>query len=336
MITFRALLEHLAAALKEGETQSVLDLQLERSPEIHGMQRLRAGFDIVEVVAEYSILRELLHDLPGKEGIDLSVDISRIVNRVIDSAIALAVDRYAKQRALELQQRREEHLTFIMHDIRTPLAAMHTVGQILDRSLPSDAKTQRVQNMLSLLQRNTDRVNALLKVATQEQYNIATSTIDELKVEPRTFDLWPLVEALIQDLRPLSDSAPIRFLNVVPTDFEVFADAGLLNQVFQNLISNAIEYTKAGQIVVGAKYLDAQAGVRCWVHDTGAGVSADRIDKIFEKFETDPDKKGGPGLGLAIVKKIVEAHGGEVTVESVVGRGSKFTFTLPAKRNFRA
>src|SRR5262249_5375427 len=217
-------------------------------------------------------------------------------------------------------------MSFVMHDLRTPLSAMHMVGQILENSIAPDAKTQRVQSMLSLLHRNSERVNALLKMATQEQHNIAANTIEELKVEPREFDLWPLVESLVHDFRPLSESTSIQIVNVVPTDFVVFADAVLLNQVFQNLLSNAIKYTKTGQIAIGAEYEGKHA--RCWVQDTGVGIPADLLGKVFEKFITDPEKRGGQGLGLAIVKQIVEAHRGTVAVQSTSGEGSKFIFTL--------
>ena len=325
------LLDQLASALAAGHIESVLDLQLENSPQIHGSQRLRAGFDIVEVVAEYNILREMLHRLADREGIDISSDMSRIVNRVVDSAIALAVDTYAKEKALEMQQRREEHLSFVMHDLRTPLSAMHTAGQILENSIAPEAKTQRFKNMLSLLQRNSDRVNALLRLATQEQYNLAASLIEQLKVAPREFDLWPLVESVIHDLLPLSESTPVRIVNVVPTDLVVFADAVLLNHLLQNLLSNAIKYITSGQIVIGAEYSDKRGSVRCWVKDTGVGIPPERLEKIFEKYETDPKQGGGQGLGLAIVKQVVEAHGGTIAVESVLKQGTQFTFTFPGK-----
>jgi two-component system phosphate regulon sensor histidine kinase PhoR len=325
------LLDQLADALGDGHTESILTLQLQDSPQIHGSQRLRAGFDIVEVVAEYNILRELLHGVADREGIEMAADISRILNRIVDGAIALAVDTYAKERALEMQQRREEHLSFVMHDLRTPLAAMQTAGLILEDSLPSEAKTQRVHNMLRLLRRNADRLNALLRVAAQEQQNIAACTIEELKVEPREFDLWPLVENLIHDLRPLSEAAPVRIVNSVPPDFVVYGDAVLVNQVFQNLLSNAIKYTAVGEITVGAEY-DENGDAQGWVMDSGVGIPAERHQKIFDKFETGGQQKGGQGLGLAIVKQIVEAHGGRVAVESTVGQGSKFTFTLPSKK----
>jgi len=137
------------------------------------------------------------------------------------------------------------------------------------------------------------------------------------------------VEALAQDLRPLIEESAVRIVNAVPGDLMVYADAALLNHLIQNLLSNAMRHTERGEIVVGAEYYDDKGGVRGWVEDTGAGIPKERHERIFHKFETDPHKAGGLGLGLAIVKQIVEAHRGEIFLESEVGRGSKFLFTLP-------
>ena len=320
------LLDELTDALLFGGYKSLLDLQLENSPKIHGSQRLRAGFDIVEVVAEYNILREILLALADSENVDIAGQPNRILNRVVDRAIALAVDTFAKERALEIQQRREEQLSFVMHDLRTPLTAIQTAGSILTNSLTPEAKTNRVSQMIDVLKRNTERLNALLKAASQEQYNIATSTLDEIRVERREFELSPLVEGLIRDLSPLSENVPVRLVNMVPQDLLISADALLMTQVFQNLLSNAIKYTDSGHILVGAEKKDGV--VRCWVSDTGSGIPAERLGKIFEKLESDPDWKGGLGLGLAIVKQIVVAHGGQVVVDSEPGRGSTFSFTI--------
>src|SRR4051812_45939220 len=111
------LLAELTAALKAGHTKSVLDIELAEGPKIHGAQRLRDGFDIVEVVAEYNILKETLHAIADSEGIDVSGEPNRIINRVFDRGVAMAVDTYARQKAVEIQQRREEHMSFVMHDL---------------------------------------------------------------------------------------------------------------------------------------------------------------------------------------------------------------------------
>ena len=321
-----ALVEQLVGALRRGQTESVIDTHLHNSPKIHGHMRLRAGFDIVEVVAEYNILRELLHGLAEEHGIDISGGLARILNRVIDRAIGLAVDTYARERAVEIQQRREEHFSFVMHDLRTPLFAINTAGIALGAALPSDVKTDRVQKMLDILNRNAARLNSLVAAAAREQTNIAEARDGKQAVERREIELWPLVEGLIFDLQPMQTRS-VEIVNSVPNDLVVFADALLLTQVFQNLLSNAIRYTPAGQIIVGAENLEGR--IRCWVEDTGAGIPAERLGKIFDKLETDPESKGGLGLGLAIVKQLVERHGGQIFVESRVGEGSTFSFTLP-------
>ena len=139
-----------------------------------------------------------------------------------------------------------------------------------------------------------------------------------------------MVENLIQDLRLLSEANATRLINEVPRDLPVQADAALLTQVWQNLLSNAIRFTPGGTVRIGAR--QSQGHVECWVEDNGEGIPAERIDRVFEKLETDPDpEKSSTGLGLAIVKQAVEAHGGEVRVDSVPREGSKFTFTLPVR-----
>jgi signal transduction histidine kinase len=323
------LFDELVQGLTTGGTESVLDLQLHDSPKIHGGLRLRAGFDILEVVAEYNILRELLSNIAERQSIDITGEPNQILNRVIDRAVALAVDTYAKEKALEIQQRREEHLSFVIHDLKTPLSAIHAAGRILQASLADENPNRhRVENMVDLVRRNAERLNALITSASQEQYNLATSTAEELKVAHSEFDLWPLVQAMIWDLRALVEYLPVQLVNTVPENCVVYADPVLVTHVFQNLLSNAIKYTANGEITVGAAQAEVNK-LRCWVRDTGTGVPPDRLAKIFEKFETDPKKKGSLGLGLPIVKQIVEAHGGQIFVESEVGRGSTFSFTLP-------
>src|SRR5689334_10127527 len=97
-------LDELADALTIGKTESVMDLQLENSPKIHGVARFRAGFEIVEVVAEYNIMQDVIQTLAEDNVVDLSGDLNRIVNRVFDRAIAAAVDTFARQKTLEVQQ----------------------------------------------------------------------------------------------------------------------------------------------------------------------------------------------------------------------------------------
>ena len=135
------------------------------------------------------------------------------------------------------------------------------------------------------------------------------------------------MESLIHDLHPVAGTASTTLINEVPEDLVVFADAGLLKRILQNLIANAIKYTPRGDVFISAK--PSADGMECTIRDNGTGIAQDRLAIVFEPFETDGRQDGGMGLGLAIVKTFVEAHRGTVGVQSEVGAGSTFRFTLP-------
>ena len=324
------LLDELVQALSARENPSVLDAPHAEAPKLHGLERLHAGYDIIEVVAEYTILQELLFELSDEQELDISGEPVRIVTRLFGRAIAAAVDTFAREKTVEIQQKREEHFSFIVHDLRTPLAAMETAVTVLLHALPQHVRAGQVEKMLGILQRNGQRLNALLKRTSHDQQRIILAT-QETPPERREFDLWPLVERLLADIEPILGQPEVQVVNAVPEDLLVFADSLMLSQILQNLISNALRYTTRGEIRIGAENVRGGHGhsVRCWVADTGCGIEPQRIGRIFEKLESDRLHEGGLGLGLSIVKQLVEAHGGSVTVDSEVGRGSTFFFTIP-------
>src|SRR5262245_45806078 len=131
-----SLLQELAVALRTGSDRSIADTLLEGSPPAHGIQRVKDDFDIEEVVAEYNILRDCIHDLADQNGIVLQGAPFHILNRVLDSSIGLAVRAFATQRALDVQQRREEYLAFVAHDLRTPLNAISLAARVLELTHP--------------------------------------------------------------------------------------------------------------------------------------------------------------------------------------------------------
>ena len=289
---------------------------------VHGLQRSWIGFDIIEVVAEYNALRAALLDFYERQGLSLAGDSAHIVNDVIDTAIALAMKSYAGEKVAELQRFRSERLSFVTHDLKTPLSAIHAAAHVLETRINSlDETTQR--KMLGVIQRNVTRMDALITKVLQEE----RTTEINASIESREIDLWPLIQSLIRDMLPLAEGDGTAIRNLVGEDVVVFADPRVLTQIFQNLLSNAIKYTHAGQIAVTAETLD-NGIVECVISDNGEGIPEERLGKIFDKFESDPAHEG-TGLGLAIVKQAVEAHGGHITVESRVGEGTSFRFTLP-------
>lgn len=324
-------LEELAEAL-ESQSRATIPEALEgSSPPAHGLQRLQEAFDLEEVVAEYNILRGCIHDLAEKNGISLQGEPFHIMNRVLDQAIGMAVQTYATQRALEVQRRREEYLAFVAHDLRTPLNAISLATRVLELTFREPSQRTETGQMLKTLGRNVKHLQRLVEKIIEENTNLQTES--GIKLERRELDLWPLVEGLIHDLRPVAGTGSTKLINKVPQRLVVFADASLLRRIFQNLIANAIKFTPRGKVVIKAQETGSEGLVECRVTDNGTGIPAHRLEKVFDELETDSKNEGGLGLGLAIVKTFVEAHGGRVTAESTEGSGSTFQFTLPAKAN---
>ena len=296
------------------------------SPIAHGIQRFDDGFDIEEVVSEYNILRDCVYDLAEQNGIELRGRARHVVDRCFDGSIGAAVKAFAESQAHAVQRRRVEHLAFIAHDLRTPLSAIAFASHLLEKRLAPGSRDEQISRLLKTLARNARQLDALVTQVLNQNTQLLTEL--GIKLERRTFDLWPMLEALLQDLQPLAAKQGIRLVNCVPDELEVHADAALLRRILQNLIANAIAYTPGGKVVVGASDPGKGLPIECWVKDDGAGIPASRIDSVFQALESDPERDG-TGLGLAIVKTFVEAHHGTVTVESVEGSGSIFRFTLP-------
>ena len=322
------LLEELADELDAHVDESMVG-ELKKNSVVHGLDRLRLGFDIEEVVAEYNALRGVIQDLIERHDLSLRGPVNRTINRVIDMSIGLAVKTYAAQKAQEIQQRREEHLAFVAHDLRTPLSAIAMAAQLLKVTVPDVVKDERAATLLETMHRNVSHLNSLVVKVMQEDANLKAKANE--KVKRRELKLRALVEGLVGDLGPLASASNTRLINEVPEELLAFADPSMLTLIFQNLCSNAINYSPNGEVTIGAREITETGSAECWVSDNGAGIPADRLEKVFEKLETDPDTQSGMGLGLAIVKQFVEAHGGEVTVDSKLSQGSTFRFTLPCK-----
>lgn len=320
-----ALIEELAKALETTGESPPEEEVLGGSPPIHSIQRFKNGFDLIEVVEEYNILRSCIQELAESNGLIPRGKILHILNHVFDEAIGVAVQTFSTQQAIEVQRRRDEHLAFVVHDLRTPLTAISLSAKALEASLPEN--NEKTGQMLAILRRNAQRLEALVEKVLKESAQIET-----LSLVRREFDLWPLVEALIHDLQPVAETAGTGLVNEIPKGMIAYADASMLKRIFQNLIANAIKYSPRGEVIISAKEI-GKGGIECRVSDNGVGIPKDRLEKIFDKGETGQERNGesAAGFGLPIVKMLVEAHGGKVTVRSKEGAGSTFLFTLPLK-----
>jgi len=318
------LLDSLADALIVGplkeapETESI-------SAE-HGLLRWQAGFDVTEVVGEYNILRQCLQDAAERDGMTLKGKPLHIINQVFDQAIANAIKAFETMMTIQLQQRHEEHIAFILHDLRSPLEALSLATTLLERSLGSSARNHEIESALSVLRGNINRMSERVRRILSAETGLGKSFHPAFTL----LNLQEQVDKIVHDLEPLAISSQTQVKNQIGAHLEVYSDETLLSQILQNLISNALKFTTQGIVEIGARALADEGTIECWVKDSGVGIPAEELGKVFDRFETSAEsEKTGLGLGLAIVKEIVELHHGTITVQSEVGKGSTFTFVLP-------
>jgi two-component system phosphate regulon sensor histidine kinase PhoR len=225
-------------------------------------------------------------------------------------------------------QVRKDFTANVSHELRTPLAAIKAFAETLTGGAAEDPE-HRMEFILEI-ERNADRMTRLVDDL------LTLSALDSGTRPPATesVDLMRLAGEVTATLKPLAGRKELGlrvepFRDIPP----VRGDRGQLKQVLTNLLDNAIKFTpEKGVIRVSASR--AEGWVTVAVQDTGPGIPAEDLPRIFERFyrvdKARSRELGGTGLGLAIVKHIMEAHGGSVAVESRPGEGSTFRFTLPA------
>lgn len=242
------------------------------------------------------------------------------LDRLIDSFNAMS----ARLKASFDQIR--QFSTDVSHELRTPLTAIQ--GQLEVALFTATRKEQlqeAIENALQDVERLANLVRALLLLSQSET--------GQLPMNKTTVYASELVRDLVDQFQIPAEACSLR-LEFVPPAHPVIceADRTQLERVITNLLSNAIKYTPAGGWV-RAWAEEGEAAVRLVVEDSGQGIPVDHLPHIFDRFYRVPDPshpEKGLGLGLSFVASIVRAHGGEIAVESHVGRGSRFTVTLPS------
>jgi signal transduction histidine kinase len=228
----------------------------------------------------------------------------------------------------ELDEMKRLFIASVSHELRSPLEAIdsHARGMSAQLHGLDDATRARLESIHKNASRLGHFVSSLLEMSKIER--------GQLDYAPKPSEIEPLVRDLVLFLAPRAAEASLTLVAEVEPGIPVFAfDPDLITQVLTNLVSNAIKFTPAGgRVTVGVKR-EGPGKVVCSVEDTGVGIPAAALDKIFAPFMRVPNsmRATGTGLGLAISKKIVEMHGGRIAVESSAGRGSRFYFELPLK-----
>lgn len=227
----------------------------------------------------------------------------------------------AAQRAIHA---RDEVLAVVAHDLRNPLSAILMQTQLLKRAGADNAP--RAQMAMDSVRRAVVRMNRMI----QDLLDVTRLEGGRLAVDRECVAPEQVIADCVESQRPLTAAASLDLRCEVSGEVhDVWADRDRLLQVLENLVGNALKFTPAGgHITLGAAPSDG--GVLFWVADTGAGIPAEELPHVFDRFwQGKNGEHRGAGLGLAIVRGLVEAHGGQIWAESAEGRGTTFFFTLP-------
>ena len=228
-----------------------------------------------------------------------------------------------------LERVRQDFVANVSHELRTPITSIKAMAETLLRGAAGDREI--LMRYLQAVDQECDRLSNLINDL------LALAKLDshvEWSREP--FNLAELIQEIRERFLPAREAAPIFEVELPDAVPLVKANRDQIKQVLINLLDNAFKYTPAGgkiKLTVFKEISPDAEWIRVRVADTGEGIPEEDLDRIFERFyrvdKARSREKGGTGLGLSIVKHIVEAHGGKVEVESVLGRGSVFSFTLP-------
>jgi PAS domain S-box-containing protein len=238
----------------------------------------------------------------------------------------LASERDSRSEAEEANRLKDEFLATISHELRSPLNAILGWARLLREP---DMRWDQMERALETIERNAQAQARLI----EDLLDVSRIVSGKLSIQMRPVTLNSMVQSAVADLRLAAESKGIDLRLTEDEEIKLIGDADRLQQVVWNLLSNAIKFTpEGGRVEVGLKRVGERAEL--WVRDTGRGISPEFLPHVFDRFRqatrTDARSRAGLGLGLAIVRHIVEAHGGNVTVESAgVGLGATFVCKLP-------
>ena len=231
-------------------------------------------------------------------------------------------------RLRQLEAMREEFVANVSHELRTPLSLIKSAAEtMLDSGHDDPAMRLR---FLEIIDRHANRLARLI----DDLLFLSTLDSGRLRLESQPLALCRVAQEVIEDFQIRAVARGVKLVNGVAEDLIVQADPDRLRQVLGNLVDNAIKYGRDGGRVAVDGAIRADGRVEVSVRDDGPGLPAEAQPRIFERFyrvdKARSREQGGTGLGLAIVKHVVQAHGGEVRVESAPGAGTTFFFTLSA------
>jgi PAS domain S-box-containing protein len=224
----------------------------------------------------------------------------------------------------EIDLLKSEFIATASHELRTPLTSVQMgVHLLLEGALGE--LTDQQNEVLQACRQDCERLDKLMR----DLLDLSRIEAGESQPQLAAISARDLLATAVEELRPQVEAKDLKLSVDAPVDLPwVLIDRLQIERVISNLVTNALRHTKNGEIKISAEQRDNHVAIS--IADTGSGIPTEYLPHIFDKFVQVPDAPtGGAGLGLTISKSIVEGHGGQISVQSQVGRGSTFTFTLP-------
>jgi signal transduction histidine kinase/HAMP domain-containing protein len=324
----------IGAALKQREPIQIPDMREEPSSPVHEII-LRAGYRALLVAP---LLREdqvvgILVVRRREPGSFASSTVDLLKTFAAHSVLAIQnahlfseIDE--KSRQLEIESKhKSQFLANMSHELRTPMNAILGYTELMLDNIYGDMP-DKMRGVLERVQTNGRNLLGLIN----DVLDLAKVEAGQLSLSLADYSLKQIVSGVINTVEPLAGGKRLSIKADVPANLPVgYGDERRLAQVLVNLVGNAIKFTEAGEVTITASAADDWFTVS--VHDTGVGIPAADQAKIFQEFQqadtSSTRQNGGTGLGLSIAKRIIEVHGGRIWVDSKLGEGSTFSFTVP-------
>ena len=226
------------------------------------------------------------------------------------------------------QQSQRDFVANVSHELKTPLTSIQGFSQaLLDGTASTPEMTARAARVVH---EEAERMRRMV----DELLILARFDAGQMVMARDPVELGPLLRGCIEKLTPQAQAAEVTLELDVPEQLFVTGDTDRLAQVFANLLDNGVAHTPVGgKVTIAARQVDEGHTVEVTVTDAGEGIPSEALPRVFERFyQVDKSRRRsrGAGLGLAITKEIIEAHGGIITAQSVVGLGTRFTVRLPS------
>lgn len=334
---------------QDSDLTTLVEVSLE-----HGIIRAEQGFEAAEIAREYRILRYIIFSsleasLQNSSASEV-IRTFRLIDTVIDEAIARCFKSYTEQRLAELRQLQsqlalnnqeltrllranQENMSYMAHELKTPLTAIIGYADLFLRLQrqknievkDSYANIEYIERVLSSGRHLLHSLNDALEISRYEA--------GQMQLQPATVEIRELVSDVIATMQPAARAKELKLLlDLTSAPEEVVTDSLRLQQILTNLVSNAIRYTLTGKIEVKCCALDRERWAIA-VTDTGIGIAPEAQQKVFEPYfqAGTISVSDSTGLGLAIVSRLVKLLQGKIELVSQVKVGSTFTVSFPLK-----